>query len=165
MLTSRVLVVLAALGTVLGGGVAWAAWTASGTGSAGAQAVVPVTLTVTGGTPTATLYPLPGVGSYPVVTPAVGTVWFSTTNPNPYPVAFTQATFGAVTVTPAAGRTCASANVTVPVATRALSLTVAPGQTVTGVAVPSVLSMLTTAPDGCQGASVTVAVTLTGTSA
>lgn len=66
---------------------------------------------VSAGTLTASLHPKPSTG-YP--SPTVGAVVALVDNPNPFPVKLTSATFGAVTATPLAGRTCAAANVVAP---------------------------------------------------
>jgi hypothetical protein len=162
----RIAVVAAVLLAVIGGGAATAAWLATGTGPAAAAAVTAQPITVVGGEHVATLYPRPA-GGYPAVTPAVGTVHLTLTNPNPYPVSLTTASFGAVTTTAASGSVCPPGNVTVVTAgpvTLPAPLTLAPGATATRVPLSGVLQMLPSAPDGCQGAVSTVAVTLTGSS-
>ena len=148
---------------LVGGGVAAAAWLVSGTGSATSQAASAVNLTVTAGSPTASLYPKPAAG---YGSPSVGAVVALVDNPNPFPVRLTNATFGAVTATPIAGRTCAAANVIAPApVTLATPITLAANSVDTAVTVPGALEMLQTADNGCQGASFSVQVTLTGASA
>ena len=86
-------------------------------------------------------------------------------NPNAFPVSVVSATVGTITVTPAAGKTCASSNV-VRSASTPIAVTpvrVDAGQTSAPIAVPGAVQMITTAPDGCQGATVTAQITVTGT--
>jgi hypothetical protein len=148
---------------LVGGGVAAAAWLVSGTGAATSQAASAVSLTVTAGSPTASLYPKPAAG---YGSTSVGAVVALVDNPNPFPVRLTNATFGAVTATPLAGRTCAAANVIAPApVTLATPVTLPANSTDTAVTVPGALEMLQTADNGCQGASFSVQVTLTGASA
>ena len=154
-LGKRTAVVTLFLAVLTAGGVAMAAWLVSGTGTATTQAATSTSLTVTGGTATASLYP--GAS-----TPVVANV----TNPNPFPVRLTGATFGTVTVSPLAGKTCAASNVTVsgPVSL-ASPVNLAAGSSATPVSIPNALTMVSSAADGCQGATFTVQVTLNGESA
>jgi hypothetical protein len=161
-LRNRATVIALLVVAALGGGIAAAAWLVSGTGAATSQAATAVSLTVSPGTPTASLYPKPAAG---YGSPSVGAVVTTVSNPNPFPVQLTSATFGAVTATPLAGRTCAASNVvaTGPV-TLATPVTVAANSTAP-VTVPGALEMISAADNGCQGATFTVQVTLTGASA
>ena len=162
-LSKRTGVIALFLVALIGGGVAAAAWLVSGTGAATSQAASAVNLTVTAGSPTASLYPKPvaGYGST-----AVGAVVALVDNPNPFPVRLTNATFGTVTATPIAGRTCAATNVIAPApVTLATPVTLAANSVDTAVTIPGALEMLQTADNGCQGASFSVQVTLTGASA
>jgi hypothetical protein len=162
-LGKRSSVVALFLAVIVGGGVAAAAWLVSGTGPAASQAATAVSLTVTAGTPTPSLYPKPasGYGS-----PSVGAVVAVVDNPNPFPVRLTSATFGAVTATPLAGRTCAPANVVAPApVTLAAPVTLPANSVDTVVTVPGALEMISTADNGCQGASFGVQITLSGASA
>ena len=145
-----------------------ASWTATGTGSAQAASVSG--LVVSAGTPLGALYPLPadstpatGYGSG-----TVGSVATTVTNPNPFPVTITSATVGSVTASPVGGRTCAAGNV-LPTTTAPIPLTppvtLAADSAPTPVTVPGALYMIATAEDGCQGASFSVPVTVTGASA
>jgi hypothetical protein len=154
-LHKRASVIALFLAVVLAGGVAAAAWLVSGTGAASARATSAVSLTVTGGTPSASLYP-----------GASAAVVANVTNPNPFPVRLTGATFGAVTVTPLAGKTCTAASVTVsgPV-TLASSVNLAANSGATPVTISNALTMVPTAENGCQGATYSVQVTLNGESA
>jgi hypothetical protein len=148
---------------LVGGGVAAAAWMVTDTGTASSQAASTVRLTVSAGTPTASLYPKPSTG-YP--SPTVGAVVALVDNPNPFPVKLTNATFGAVTATPLAGRTCVAANVVAPApVTLATPITLPANSVDTAVTVPGALEMVSNADNGCQGASFGVSVTLSGASA
>ncbi len=131
-------------------GAAFALWSQSGTGTGSAKATSAVPSAVTPGTVTADLYP--GFTG--------GDVFFKVTNPNPYPVRFTSLTPGAVTSSDATN--CPASNVTV--ASRSnLSIDV-PANTTTAVerSVADVVTMAAAAPDGCQGVSFTLNVTLAG---
>ena len=98
----------------------------------------------------------------------VGSVATTVTNPNPFPVTITSATLGSVTTNPLTGRTCAAGNV-LPTTTTPIPLTppvtLAADSAPTPVTVPGALYMIATAEDGCQGASFSVPVTVTGASA
>jgi hypothetical protein len=155
---------------LFGGGVAVASWTATGTGTGSAQAASVSGLVVSAGTPLGALYPLPadstpatGYGSG-----TVGSVATTVANPNPFPVTITTATVGSVTTNPLTGRTCAAGSV-LPTTGAPITLsppvTLAAGSGPTAVTVPGALYMVSTAEDGCQGATFTVPVTVTGTSA
>jgi hypothetical protein len=150
-------VVLAAVTLValLGGGSAMASWLSGpATGGPG--------ISVTAGAPTGGLYPEPA-GGYP--TPDVGAVVVHVTNSGDAAVRLTSATVGAVTVTPLPGRTCAAGSVAPATAgpvTLARAVDLRPGATDVPVALPGALTMAGTAEEGCQGASIRVEVSLTG---
>lgn len=131
-------------------GVAFASWTASGSGTGSAKAVSAVASTINSGTPTADLYP----GQ------ANGDLYISVTNPNPYAVSFTSATFGAVSSGDEAN--CPASNVTVDASASSLSINVPAGSTGTAATIADVVSMSSGAPNGCQGVTFTIAVTLSG---
>jgi hypothetical protein len=169
-LRRRVGVVLGVTLLLTGGGVAVASWTASGTGQGSARAASVTGLLVGAGSPVGALYPLPadttpatGYGSG-----TVGSVAATVTNPNPFPVTITSATIGSVTASPVGGRTCAAGNV-LPTTTAPVPLTppvtLAANSAPTPVTVPGALYMIATAEDGCQGATFSVSVTVTGASA
>lgn len=143
---------IAAIGaavTLIGGGAAFATWSAGGTGPSQARALTAQSITVTSATATADLYP--GFSN--------GDVSFSLTNPNPYPVTLTAMTPGAVTSSnPSA---CPATNVTVSPAT-GLSLAVGAGATATDQTIADVVAMATSAPDGCQGVTFTISLSLSG---
>jgi hypothetical protein len=162
-LGKRTSVIALFLAVIVAGGVAAAAWLVTGTGSATSQAASAVSLTVTAGSPTASLYPKPATG---YSSPSVGAVVALVDNPNPFPVKLTNVTFGAVTSTPLAGRVCAATNVVAPApVTLATPITLPANSVDTAVTVPGALEMISTADNGCQGASFGVQVTLTGASA
>ena len=130
-------------------GIAFAAWTADGTGSANARARTASTITVNAVAGTADLYP--GFTD--------GDLHFTLTNANPYPVTFTAMTPGAITS--CSPGSCPASNLTVDTAS-SLSLSVAANATSGAQSIADVVNLASTAPDGCQGVNLTVAVTLTG---
>ncbi|SFP13435.1 hypothetical protein SAMN05660464_2166 [Geodermatophilus dictyosporus] len=158
----RVGVVLLGTAVLLGSGVATATWLASGTGSGAARAATVSDLVVSPGVPAGTLYPKPS-GGYGAAT--TGTVVATVSNPNAFAVDLTTATLGTVTATPLSGRTCASGTVVPAQPSVPLSpaVRVPAGASGVQVTVPGALEMLPTAEDGCQGASFSVVLTLSGT--
>jgi hypothetical protein len=131
-------------------GIAMAAWSGSGTGSGRARATTAVAATIT---------PVDGAADlYPGFTG--GDVSFTLDNTNPYSITFTSMTAGAVTVD-AGHPSCPASSVTVASAS-GLSLVSPPGVSGT-LTIADVVSMAASAPDGCQGASFDVVLTLTGT--
>ena len=138
-----------AAATVAAAGTAYAVWSSTGTGPGRAQAVTAQTVTVTAATGTADLYP--GF--------ADGDVYFTLTNPNPYPVTFTSMAAGTITSSNQAA--CAASLVTVDPAT-GLSLAVGAGQTTGMQSIADVVTLAGSAPDGCQGVSFTIQLDLTG---
>jgi hypothetical protein len=132
------------------GGIAAALWSASGSGTGRARAVTAQTITVNATTGTADLYP--GFNG--------GDLYFTLTNPNPYNVTFTSMTAGAITSSDPTN--CPTSNVTVAGAT-GLSLPVTGGATSGTLSIPNVVTMVAAAPNGCQGVSFDIAVTLSGT--
>jgi hypothetical protein len=170
VLRRRVGVVAGVFVLLVGGGVAVASWTATGTGPGSARAASVSGLAVTAGSPPGALYPLPD-GTTPATGYGSGTpgsVAATVANPNPFPVTLTSATIGSVTTTPLGGRTCATGSV-LPTSSAPIALsppvTLAAHSTPTAVTVPGALYMVSTAEDGCQGAAFSVQVTLTGASA
>jgi len=140
---------LTIVGIVAGAGVAFALWTANGTGSGQARAVTATTITVTAATGAADLYP--GFTG--------GDVFFTLTNTNPYPVTFTSMTPGAITSSNEAA--CPASNLTVATAS-GLSLAVGANTTSATLSIADKATLATAAPNGCQGISFNVALTLTG---
>jgi len=155
-ITKRTAIIGSAIAlAAVGGGIAFAAWTSAGNGNGSASASTAVDVTISAGTPSTALYPnIPAVN-----------VLVNVANPNPYAVNLTALT-GTVTVD-AAHNTCNLASVHfVPTAA---AINVAGGT----VAVPGVandqtagtITMDNTANNNCQGATFTVALTGTATSA
>lgn len=136
-------------------GIGWAVWSASGTGSGAGGASIAKNLTVQASTPTgaaATLYP----GG-----PA-GAVYFQVGNPNPFPVTITALNWGTPTST--STTTCASSNISLdPNAPTTANISV-PANTPAGTTyqVNNVLDMSHNAPDGCQGVTFNVPLTVVG---
>ncbi|GAA4597053.1 hypothetical protein BJY16_002230 [Actinoplanes octamycinicus] len=132
-------------------GAAYAAWVASGTGTAAAKATTAQALTTENVTVVGDLYP-----------GADGDATLTIHNPNNYPVKVTTVTGTGITVTTTGG-SCAPANVSF--ANQAgLQLNVPKGESKT-FTLSKVVHMVADAEDGCQGATFTVAVTLAGVSA
>lgn len=145
----KVIAIVVGGALLTGGGIAAALWSASGSGSGDARALTAQVATVTAATGAADLYP--GFTG--------GDVYFTVTNPNPYPVTFSSMTAGAVTSSnPGA---CAASNVAVA---NAAGLTLAVGANATSAtqSIANVVTMSAGAPDGCQGVTFTIALTLTG---
>ncbi len=134
-------------------GMAYAFWTVTGSGNGADKAVSAQTLTLTAASsPTADLYP---GGS--------GALQFTVTNPNPFGVSLTSVS--TTTVTSSDPTDCPASNVTATAGpTSITAITVAANGTSPAESVPGVLTMLTTAPNGCQGVTFTVAATLSGSS-
>ena len=138
-----------ALTVLLTAGVAVALWTANGSGSGNARALTAQTVTVNATTGAADLYP--GFTG--------GDVHFTLTNTNPYAVTFDTMSAGAITSSnPGA---CPASNVSATGAT-GLSLPVGANATSAAQSIANVVSMQASAPDGCQGVTFTIALTLTG---
>ncbi len=148
---SRLAIVTAAATVgVVAGATAFAWWSTTGaaTGSASTGAVV--SLTTTASTPSGTTL-LPG-GSAPLV--------LTVTNPNPMAVVVTSVQLDTTRSVTASGATgsCTSPPLSVAAAT---SVTLGPGATTT-VTVPTAVSLGASAASGCQGATFTIPVTLSG---
>ncbi|MFD9704153.1 hypothetical protein [Lentzea sp. NPDC059081] len=145
----RGVVIFAVATAALGSGVAYAAWTSSGTGNATATAATAAAPVVTGGAViTGFLYP-----------GATGTAVVTVKNPNPYPVVVsTVAPNGAV---PASGSCPAS---TVSFATQNPGTPIAAGATV-AITMAGSVSMISGAVNACQGVDFSIPVTVTIASA
>jgi hypothetical protein len=88
-----------------------------------------------------------------------GAAQFTVTNANGFPVKITAIDFGTLKVTPAAGKTCAASNFTVAGrVTLTTPITVAANATSQPESVPGVFKLLSTADNGCQGATLNVTV-------
>jgi hypothetical protein len=122
----------------------------SGSGTATAAGTRTVTLSVSGTVSTA-LYP-GGAGA--AVTVAVA-------NPYDSPLTVSGIVPGTPVATPVPGRTCANAALAAGQPSGGLPFTVAPGATGTAT-LPGVVTMGNGADNGCQGATVTVALRVTG---
>jgi hypothetical protein len=140
----------------LGGGIAFAVWTLGGSGNGTGGATIANNLVITGTTPTgsaATLYP----GG-----PA-GAVYFTVDNPNPFAVTITGITWG--TPTSSDPSTCANTNISVDTAApTTVSISIpANGSGTGGYSEPGVLDLAHSAPNGCEGVSFNVPMTVTAT--
>lgn len=147
------------IGLLLMAGVAEAAWSTSGSGTATAKATTASALTaVTGSSATATLL-------YPGMT--AGDLVMNVTNPNPFPVTIQSVTVGSTTPSSVSGGSgCTVANSGVTFANKTgLSLSVAANATAATVIVPGATTMSTSSDNGCQGASFSVSVNFTAVSA
>lgn len=139
----------ALLGLVLGGGVAVAQWSALGVGGGAVSAGAPVVVTVHGGSVPADLHP-----------GATGDLALALDNPNGYAVRFTEMTGGAVTPSAASCPAGAVALVDGPV-----DLVVPAHADGHAEVLEDVVRMARSAPDGCQGATFSIEVSLVGTQA
>jgi hypothetical protein len=130
-------------------GAAYALWSANASGPAGSRALTAQTITVTAATGAADLYP--GFTG--------GGVYFTLANSNPYPVTFTAMTPGTITSSNAGA--CPAGNLTVASPT-GLSIPVPANSTNVAASIANVATLASAAPDGCQGVSFTIAMSLTG---
>jgi len=148
----------AALAVLASAGVVFGLWSAQGTGSGRAQAATAVTATVT----PVDCTPSPACADlYPGFTG--GDLSFTITNANPYEITFTDMTAGDITVDADHVADCPASSITVESPVSGLSL-VAPAASTTGqLSIDDVVTMILAAPDGCQGASFDIELTLTGT--
>jgi hypothetical protein len=150
----RLAVIAAGLSVVLVAGVAFAAWTANGSGSGTAKALTAQTVTIQADTGTADLYP----GSN-------GAVYFKLNNANnPYSITFNKLTAASVTSSSdeiACPNTNLSINsgITLPLT---VSLAVGASTTSAQESIANLVTLAHSAPDGCQGKTFTISLTLTG---
>ena len=153
----RLAVIAGGLSVVLAAGVAFAAWTANGTGSGNAKALSAQTITATGATAVADLYP----GG-----PA-GAVYFTLTNDNPYNVHMDKLT--GLTLT--SSGTCPADQITLADTTTPIAVgpagppagfAAAHNATTGTLSIPSLVTLLHTAGDNCQGQDIVVHLTFTG---
>ena len=152
--TRRVLVMTAAMTLAFALSVAFAVWTATGTGSGQAKADSAQAVSAVGSAVSSDLL-YPGK--------ADGDVGITITNPNLYPITINKIErSGAITATPVNGRTCTTTGVTFTDQT-ALSLQLDAGETKT-FTLEGAAAMDNTSDNGCQGATFTIPVTLTGVS-
>jgi hypothetical protein len=139
------------LAVLVGTGIAFAAWSVSGSGSGDAASVNPQNLVIAGVVPAAgSLFP----GGPP------GSVDLTVDNPNPYPVNVTSLTWG----TPTSPNTslCANSNVSIDAGaspSSTVDFTIAANTTSPTEVVTGVLDMASTAPQGCANLTFNVPVT------
>jgi hypothetical protein len=153
MVSTRGRRVTAAAGVVVllvGAGVAYAAWTASGTGGGAASSTTAKALVVTAGTGAGDLYPTSASNT--------GVLSLSIQNPNPYPVVVTS--LGADSSGAPSNPSC---NVTAVHAAETVSIAVGAGATVNWTSPTPDVNLPFAANDSCQGTTFTFAsITATG---
>jgi hypothetical protein len=138
-----------------GVGTAVAVWTVTGTGSGSGGAAIASGLTVTAFTPTgaaANIYPGGPAGS----------VNFQVANPNPFAVTITAIQWGTpVSTNPSS---CPTSNISLDAnAPTSVNISVPANATPgTVYVVPGVLDLAHSAPNGCQGVSFNIQMTVTG---
>ena len=131
-------------------GLVYAAWVTNGTGSGYAKASTAQSLTTSAVVPTATLYP-----------GADGNVQVTINNPNSFPVRVTAISGnGAITAAGGTG-TCTASQVTF---TNQSGLTIDIAATNSTTTLTNAAHMASNADDGCQGATFTIPVAITGAS-
>lgn len=136
--------------TVLASGTAFAYWTTVGAGTGAATATTAAPLTTSGVVTAAGLYPGGSAG---------GSLRIS--NPNPFSVSVTAATFAPVAAPSSACVTTGVSFTPTTSPTAQAPLVIAPGGTVS---LPYTVSMSSDSDDGCQGATFTSTLSLSGTS-
>lgn len=148
--------VLALGGLVATAGIALAVWTVGGSGSGSGAATVANNLTVTALTPSG-----PAASLYPGGPAAA--VYFEVANPNPFAVTITGITWGTPTSTNPTS--CPNANVTIDASAPTVVSISIPANATAGTAYsePNVLDLSHSAPNGCQGVSFNVPMTITAT--
>ena len=161
-LSRRLTVLAVILAVLMIAGIAFAVWTATGTGSGNAKALQAATVTVNAVTGAADLYP----GG-----PA-GAVYFTLTNTNPYSITFNTVTVATVSAVSGGvadpGPACATSDLTVATlpytgwTAQVAAGSVASPTTSPTRSVPGLVSMVSTAPNNCQNAVFTITLTLTG---
>lgn len=151
-LTRRGTLLATLLGLLTAAGIAFAAWTATGTGSGYAKATTAQARTTVDVSASTAATLAPG---------ATGDVLLRIDNPNPYPVVVTDVTGnGSIT---ASNGSCNVASVTLTDQT-CLSLNVPAGSAAT-FTLSGAVQMSAGANHNCQGATFTIPVALSGTSA
>jgi hypothetical protein len=135
-------------------GLVYAAWTANGTGSGYAKAQTAQELTTVdiSATTAATLYP-----------GASGDVEIRISNPNPYPVEVDDIT-GNGTITPDSGHAAGCTTTGVTFTDQTNQNIDVPANGATTVTLNDAAQMSNASSNGCQGATFTIPVTLTGAS-
>jgi len=138
----------------VGGGVAFATWSASGSGTSAGAATVAQSLIVTAVTPAGA-----GASLYPGG-PA-GPVFLNIQNPNPYAVTVTGLSWGSPTSSSVSS--CASSNISLDAnAPTTASISIPAGTTASAVQINGVLDLAHSAPNGCQAVAFDVPVTVSG---
>jgi hypothetical protein len=144
--SQKFVVVGVIVAVVTAAGIAFAAWTASGTGSGSAKATSAQGLVVTAGTASGDLYP-----------GGVGNVQLHVQNPNPYAVTITDVTGnGAITSDNA---TCTPNSGVTFTAQHGLSQGV-PANSSANITLTGAAAMATTSDNACQGATFTIPVSV-----
>jgi hypothetical protein len=146
----RAIVVTTAIVAVAAAGIAYAAWNASGTGTASTKATNAQALSIVDGTPIAQLYP---GGSSDVV--------LTIHNPNPYPVKVTSITGGTIT---ASVGTCTTNGTGVTFDNQVGKAYVVAAGGDLPVTLAGAAHMSNASDDTCQGAVFTIPLTLSGAS-
>lgn len=153
MRNRKIIIGLTATAVLAGGGIAYAVWTVNGSGSGGATAAIANNLQIAAVIPpssSSTLYP-GGPASAVSLTIA---------NPNPFPVTVSSYSWG--TPLSNAPTVCASSQVSVDAnAPTTANISLPANAPATTVVVPGVIDLAHTAPNGCQGLSFSVPVTVT----
>ncbi|HKN56443.1 MAG TPA: hypothetical protein VJX66_28390 [Amycolatopsis sp.] len=151
----RAVVVTAAVTATLGGGIAVAAWTSSGSGTATAKAgtaAAPTTGTIDGSAiTTGLLYP----GG------PLGTVKLLVNNPNPYPVVVTRVAAGTGAPTGSGGSGTCTQNGVAFNTQNPVSGNAVPANGNATITLTSSVNMSAASDDGCQGATFSIPVTVT----
>jgi hypothetical protein len=146
-------VVVTFVGVAMAGTIAFAAWTAGGTGNGYSKATTAQNLTTVDVSASTTAQLYPG---------GTGDLKLSVTNPNPYAVTVTSVA-GSGTITSDKGAACNSATGVTYTNQTGLTQAVGAGATATFTLTGSV-AMSNSSDNSCQGGVFTVPVTLTGTS-
>jgi hypothetical protein len=146
-------VVVTFVGVAMAGTIAFAAWTAGGTGNGYSKATTAQNLTTVDVSASTTAQLYPG---------GTGDLKLSVTNPNPYAVTVTSVA-GSGTITSDKGAACNAATGVTYTNQTGLTQAVGAGATATFTLTGSV-AMSNSSDNSCQGGVFTVPVTLTGTS-
>jgi hypothetical protein len=147
-----------AIALLVSAGAVFALWSAQGTGSGRAEATTALTATVS----PVDCAPSPDCADlYPGFTD--GDLSFTITNPNPYEITFTDMAAGTITVDADHADDCPLTSITVESPVTGLNLVAAADSTTGQLSIDDVVTMILAAPDGCQGASFDIELTLTGT--
>ena len=145
----------AAAGLVVGGAIAFAAWSATGTGTGSSLAYSAQTVTIN-----AVALPSSAASLFPGG-PA-GAVYFTVSNPNPYPIKITNIAWSAPVSNNVAACPSSMISVDPNAPTSGFNLTVPATATSNQIQVNSVLDLAFSAPDACQGIGFSVSVSVTG---